>query len=411
MSLILNHSCRRNKGASLSLLLRRLIWVMLNALLLLLWGCRAAPTPEKLVFISAQGDTTGLYVVSTESGEPQRISSIFRWQRPQGSPDGDNLAFLAEYEELLTLYVLPDGSETPLPLTFGIEVVSFAWSPNGKEIAFSAYQGAEQDIYTISLETHQLVNLTAGNQRADTTPVWSPDGTHIAYHSAPGVSGSHLCQEMCQYRIYIIERDGANPQQITARQPPPTMGMMECAPAWSPDSRYLLFNSGCHPGESAMNIYRFNVQTEELIQLTTTGQDRGGSWLSDEEILFSTLRDGVANEQHYVMKYDGTHCRPFLPWDEANISAIASHDFRWFVWQDRSTEELLIGDLVTAEVTSTQVRGCDPVWAASGDKIAFTTACLNLEKSDVWLMNRDGTQLVNLTTDLAGNNYQPIWIP
>lgn len=67
----------------------------------------------------------------------------------------------------------------------------FAWSPDGKEIAFSAPPAAlreqawstNHEVWTVNLATGARKNLTAGNAAADGFPRYSPDGTLLAYRA------------------------------------------------------------------------------------------------------------------------------------------------------------------------------------------------------------------------------------
>lgn len=414
MSLTLNRICLKILRIGHAHGVTRWVSFGLTVLLFptLIVGCRTVQTSEKLAFVSVQGENAWLYISHVGNLEPRRVSNIVNWSRPAWSPDGRSLAFLADYQDLPTLYMKGESDETPRRLTTGMRVGTYAWSPDGKEIAISAIRGEDEDIYIVSLDTLQLVNLTSGNAAADTTPVWSHDGTRLAFLSSAGVKNSHLCQEGCRYQMYIVDKSGSNSRQITARSPLAEDHMGECAPAWSPDDRYLAFTHGCFLSDPAMNIYVFDLQTEEITQLTTNNIDHGAIWLSNDEILFRSFRDGACVEQLYAMNRDGANQRPFLPWNVVDINSLAcANGFRWFAWQDADTREILVGDITTAEVIRTGVQGCNPRWSPSGSKIAFTTECLGTNRSDVWLMNRDGTLALNLTENLAGKNYQPVWAP
>ena len=64
--------------------------------------------------------------------------------------------------------------------------------------------------------------------RADNTdPVWSPEGTLIAFNS----------QRDGNSEIYMMRPDGSHQTRLTQ-----TPDMFEERPAWSPDGRYLLFS-------------------------------------------------------------------------------------------------------------------------------------------------------------------------
>ena len=75
-----------------------------------------------------------------------------------------------------------------------------AISPDGQTIAFS-YMG---DIFTVSSQGGTAHQLTS-NAGYDAYPVWSPDGTSIAFASAR--EGS--------LDVYVVNRDGGTPKRLT----------------------------------------------------------------------------------------------------------------------------------------------------------------------------------------------------
>ncbi|MCP3914314.1 MAG: hypothetical protein GY711_02025 [bacterium] len=57
-----------------------------------------------------------------------------------------------------------------------------AWSPDGREIAFSSKKGGQFDLYAVDVATRELQPLVE-HPAADTDPVYSPDGGEIAFVS------------------------------------------------------------------------------------------------------------------------------------------------------------------------------------------------------------------------------------
>ena len=143
----------------------------------------------------------------------------FTWiADPQISPDGSQVAFVRvtvnekenRYES--AIYVVPsDGRESPRRLTSGIRDTSPRWAPDGKSLAFvrapgsqssgaasqssgAASQSSGQDnagkvqatqLYLLPLDGGEARALTA-IERGVQSPVWSPDGTSIAFNAPTG---------------------------------------------------------------------------------------------------------------------------------------------------------------------------------------------------------------------------------
>ena len=70
----------------------------------------------------------------------------------------------------------------------------YAWSPDGKELAFTAEPvkdaawSTNTDIWTVPADGGEPKNMTAANQGADAQPAYSPDGT-MARLCQPGAAG------------------------------------------------------------------------------------------------------------------------------------------------------------------------------------------------------------------------------
>ena len=75
-----------------------------------------------------------------------------------------------------------------------------AISPNGETIAFT-YKG---DIYTVPANGGKATQLTT-HPAHDTRPVWSPDGSKIAFTS----------DRNGNFDIFVMDKEGGSPKQLT----------------------------------------------------------------------------------------------------------------------------------------------------------------------------------------------------
>lgn len=57
---------------------------------------------------------------------------------------------------------------------------SAAWSPNGKKIAFSSFDGNDFEIYKMNTDGTGQVRLT-DNSTSDGVPDWSPNGSKLVF--------------------------------------------------------------------------------------------------------------------------------------------------------------------------------------------------------------------------------------
>lgn len=124
---------------------------------------------------------------------------------------------------------------TPLAPFGGAEQI--AWHPDGRRIAYTAKlttgtayaTSTDSDVFLYDLQTGETTNLTAGNLGYDTEPAFSPDGRFVAWNSmqTPGY-------EADRNRVFVLDlRTGAR-RELTA-------GFDRNAnhPQWAPDGRTL----------------------------------------------------------------------------------------------------------------------------------------------------------------------------
>src|SRR5438477_13191444 len=104
------------------------------------------------------------------------------------SPDGKTIAFVSNISGRNNLWLVPAEGGWPTQLTVSDQrQTAPAWSPDGKWIAYmSDYDGDEQwDIFLVSPNTGQVVNLTNTREIAEESRTWSHDGRYLANIGQP----------------------------------------------------------------------------------------------------------------------------------------------------------------------------------------------------------------------------------
>ena len=108
----------------------------------------------------------------------------------------------------------------------------YAWSPDGRELAYTAKDQGRADatstdvnVYTVSAGGGAPVVLTAANKGADQNPVYSPDGRYVAY-----ASQKRAGFESDRWRLMVYNRTDK-----TSRELLPSWDRNADAYFWSPD--------------------------------------------------------------------------------------------------------------------------------------------------------------------------------
>jgi len=180
------------------------------------------------------------------------------------SPKGDRLAYFVRTEKERTLIiqnVLTRNIEERIPMKSVDEPESPSFSPDGKFVAFDALRNAVGDIFTIDLQTKEVVNITQ-DPFGDRAPSYSPDGKFLVYTAR--VSGND--------KLFRYDFDTKKKTQIT-------FGTQDETGAQFVDNNTIVFASAATdpavPLEpevakngNILNIWTLDLTTGELRQYT-----------------------------------------------------------------------------------------------------------------------------------------------
>src|SRR5213592_24432 len=139
------------------------------------------------------------------------------------------------------------------------EIFNPTWSPDGKQIAFSAQVGGVTDLYVYDLDSGQQRRLT-NDAYADLEPAWSPDGSLIAF-ATDRFTTSLDDLSYGDYQLAVIDPRGGG--QI--RQLPHLPKAKHINPQWSPDGKSLYFLGD--PG-GVTNVFRLSLDGGAIAQVT-----------------------------------------------------------------------------------------------------------------------------------------------
>ena len=153
----------------------------------------------RLVVADADGENPRVMVES-----PEPIMS------PAWSPDGRKVAYVSFEARQSEIYVqdLRSGSRKRVSARPGVNGAP-AWSPDGQTLAVSlSRQDGNLDIYTLDTNTQVLTRLTSG-PAIDTEPAWSLDGQQI-FFTSDATGGP---------QVYRVATAGGSAQRVTFEGP------------------------------------------------------------------------------------------------------------------------------------------------------------------------------------------------
>ncbi|MEO7337351.1 MAG: Tol-Pal system protein TolB, partial [Caldimonas sp.] len=113
-----------------------------------------------------------------------------------------------------------DGEGGQVALSSAEPIISPAWSPNGKELAYVSFESQKAVVYTQDVATGSR-RPVANFRGSNSAPAWAPDGQTLAVTLSRD-SGS---------QIFLIGRNGDNVRRLTTSQ------AIDTEPVFSPDGR------------------------------------------------------------------------------------------------------------------------------------------------------------------------------
>ena len=264
-----------------------------------------------------------------------------------------------------------------------------------ERLAFQSGRDGNTEIYVMNADGTGYQTRLTYSESDDADPAFSPDGTKIAYLS--GRDGN--------FEIYVMNADGTNQTRLTIND------SVDNDPSFSPDGTKIVFTS-YRDGNG--EIYSMNVDGTNQTRLTNNSViDFEPTWSPDgNSIAFQTVVNG--NLEIFRMDADGsnpvnlsnhpgTDAEPDFSPDGTKIA------FRSF--RDGSTaNDIYVMNLDGSNQVNltpgTPSQDSQPAFNSDGTKIAFRTDRAG-GQLDVYVMNADGSNQVNLTNYAGANELEP----
>jgi TolB protein len=144
-----------------------------------------------------------------------------------------------------------DGHNPRVLLTSSQPIMSPAWSPDGKEIAYVSFENKKSEIYAINVQTGQRERLTSF-PGINGAPAWSPDGKRIALVLSKDGSPN----------LYLLNKESKRLTKLT------NSAFIDTEPDFLANGNALIFTSN---RGGAPQIYRLNLANHKVNRLTFDG--------------------------------------------------------------------------------------------------------------------------------------------
>ncbi|MDE0755540.1 MAG: Tol-Pal system beta propeller repeat protein TolB [Woeseiaceae bacterium] len=233
----------------------------------------------KVAYVTARGtgdDRLYTLVVSDTDGENQFtiMESTDPIMSPAWSPDSRELAYVSFEGDAATIYVqtLRSGNRIKVSSRAGINGAP-AFSPDGRKLVVTlGGLGGNLDIYVLDLATRQFSRLTR-HRAIDTEGTWAPDGRSI-YFTSDRSGGP---------QVYRIEVGGGTAERVTFE------GSYNARPRLSPDGKRVAL---VHLDRGNYRIGVLDLDDKDLLIVSNGTQDESPSFAPNSDSIIYATREG-----------------------------------------------------------------------------------------------------------------------
>jgi TolB protein len=262
-----------------------------NAVMEALTG-RSGMFTSKLAFVCNKTGKKEIYVADFDGQNVRQLTKHGTLAfAPAWSPDGKQLAYSlftknGRNVKNIDLYEYDFAKGVATLMTNQKGTNSGAhYSPDGEKIALTMSFLGNQEIFVLNRSDRKVTKLTK-SFGFDVDPSWSPDGRKLAFVSSR--AGLPM--------VYSMNADGSNVKRLTFA------GKFNATPSWSPDGKKIAF-AGWNDGH--FDVFLMNADGSSIERLTKDEGSNEDTYFSPDGnfIAFSSNRSGQKNI--YAISIDG----------------------------------------------------------------------------------------------------------
>ncbi len=365
-----------------------------------------SPDGKSIAYAGRESGNWDIYFQTIGSTNSTNLTkdSLKDDSQPAFSPTGDRIAFRSERDGG-GIYVMSANGGSPTRVSdFGY---SPSWSLDGGTIVIGtekipqpSTRPTRSELWKIDLETNHRQRISEGDALQ---PVFSPRQKRIAYWSRPDRYGQ-------REHIWTIPANGGTAVAVTDGS------FTDLNPVWSPDGKYLYFSS--NRGGSS-NIWRIAI--DENTGATSGVPEAVTAMGATTSVLhFSFSRDGrlAYSAQTEMRNLRSTSFSPAQKTIGKPVSITEGSMQLWFpdpspdgewlaansMGQQRHIFVMRTDGTEQRDLTPGEYRYMWPRWSPDGQRIVFSSR--RTGDYELWIVNRDGSGLRQLTQS-SGGHYSP----
>ncbi|MFO8234718.1 MAG: PDZ domain-containing protein [Bacteroidales bacterium] len=375
----------------------------------------------KIAFVYA-GD---IWTVDADGGDAKRLTSHKGLELfPKISPDGEWIAFSAEYSGSRQVYVMPAEGGTPKQLTYyndvgsmpprgGFDHVVLDWSPDSRNIFFRA----NRTPYGERNGKYFMVSIDGGMEKPLEIPeggfgVLSPDAEKVCYTPI-----SREFRTWKRYKggrasdLWIYDLEDSHSEQIT------DFVGTDQIPVWHEDKIYFASDR-----DTTFNLYSYDLKSKEVNQITEHSE-YDVMWPSGSNGMIAYENGGYlykldANTGEYEkvtvnINFDNPNILPYYKNVSENIHSFdISPNGKRAIFGAR-------GEIFTVPAENGEIRNVSktqgireiyPNWSPDGKYLTYISDASG--EYELYLQeNKDGAKPEQITHNSTSWKYKALWSP